>query len=173
LVNVGEQAVEELIKIYNDERFSVDTRRVIPKVLGRIGSERAVPSLIRMLEDDYHYTRKDAADALANIGDSRAVEPIVQTLQKEDVYKRDIAVALAQFGDPRALETLLNTNPHLYEEKIRFAQGLAKIGDRRGITKLNNMLKDIERSPSDFPSRDEAARKAIREAIEKIEKKNK
>ena len=54
--------------------------------------------------------RKAAAQALGNIADPRAVEPLINTLKDEDLYVRKAAAqALGNTADPRAVEPLINT----------------------------------------------------------------
>jgi HEAT repeat protein len=54
-------------------------------VLGEIGDERAVGSLIKALEDEDCHPRMAAAEALGRIGDNRAVEPLIKALEDDEV----------------------------------------------------------------------------------------
>ncbi|MGA7075782.1 MAG: HEAT repeat domain-containing protein [Halobacteriota archaeon] len=52
--------------------------------------------------------RRDAAEALGEVGDSRAVEPLVWALNDEDsLVRRDAAGTLKKIGDSRAVEPLI------------------------------------------------------------------
>ena len=52
--------------------------------------------------------RRDSAVALGQLGDPRAVEPLVKALGDDDRYVRiAVATALGQLGDPRAVEPLV------------------------------------------------------------------
>jgi len=79
------------------------------------GSEdyrRKLEALIQALKyedtDGSMYFRGDAALALGKIGDARAVEPLIEMLNKdEDWYVRScVAEALGDIGDARAVEVL-------------------------------------------------------------------
>jgi HEAT repeat protein len=67
----------------------------------------AVGPLCHALQDQDAYTRRFAAEALARIGDPRAVVPLVVALQESEVYvQRYVAGALAKVGDARAVAPL-------------------------------------------------------------------
>lgn len=69
---------------------------------------RDVDGLVRALgpENDYD-VREDAADALGEIGDARAVEPLIAALGDPDDDVREAAAeALGNIGDPRAADPL-------------------------------------------------------------------
>ena len=51
--------------------------------LGRIGSEEAVPALLKLLAHDHEGLRRTAAAALAEIGDPRAVDALEETARRE------------------------------------------------------------------------------------------
>lgn len=67
----------------------------------------AVEPLCLALQDQDGYTRRFAAEALARIGDPRAVVPLVIALQESEVYvQRHVAGALAKVGDAWAVVPL-------------------------------------------------------------------
>jgi len=94
------EQVPALIEILlHDE--DIEIRKEIASLLGNIGDDRAVDSLIKALNDpgvvkerewigysgryvmvDKYPVRERAASALADIGDSRAVEPMIEALRK-------------------------------------------------------------------------------------------
>lgn len=113
--------------------------------------------------------RREAAKALGKIGDTRAVEPLIQALRDEDWEVRSGAArALGEIGDARAVEPLIQTlfkekdfNPALdvrdfVREEVALALG--KIGDARAIEPLIHLLNH----------KDSNVRKAAKEALEKI-----
>ena len=62
---------------------------------------------IRMLTDDDETNRWKAAEALGRMGDSDAVEPLIDTLWDDDSRVRlKAAWALGQIGDSRAIPPL-------------------------------------------------------------------
>lgn len=67
-----------------------------------------VDGLIRVLQTGAHpESREEAAEALGEIRDPRAVEPLIGALKDRDHEVRaEAADALARIGDPRAVEPL-------------------------------------------------------------------
>ena len=60
---------------------TLDSEQHWPSV--RLGAERAVESLINALHDDVGIVRDGAAEALGQIGDPIAVEPLIEASSKE------------------------------------------------------------------------------------------
>ncbi len=98
---------------------------------------RAVESLIERLtdEDEIFYFRATAARALANIGDSRAIEPLITTLQHELPFvRRFVAESLGNLRAVQAVDplrmTLRNDNKMV---RAYTAKASGKIGDGRAV----------------------------------------
>lgn len=68
-----------------------------------------IPGLLKALRQTRHReARRFAAEALGQLGDARAVEPLSAALTADDKYlARQAAQALGQIGDPRAVESLI------------------------------------------------------------------
>jgi HEAT repeat protein len=92
---------------------------------------------------------KDAAIELGEIGDSRAVEPLIKALGDKDEYVREAATkALGMIADVRAVEPLIEV---LWDEDqlvhpseyVRYyaAEALGNIGDTRAVEPLIKLLK--------------------------------
>ena len=89
------QAVEPLIKALNDENNGVRSNSMIALV--NIGVP-AVEMLINALKDKKCPIRSNAAEALGEIGDTRAVKPLIKALTDEDSEIQKIATkALKKF----------------------------------------------------------------------------
>lgn len=110
-------AIEILGKIGSDE--AVDTiveyvetdsdpglQRTTLKALGEIGSEEATQAVANQLAAENALVRASAARALGCIGDSRAIEPLADTLADdgEETVRGNAAWALVQIGTEAALE---------------------------------------------------------------------
>ena len=146
---LDERAVEPLIELLKDPYPAV--RNIAATSLGKIGDERAVEPLIEILKDEdagaskdkRDYFRRQAAEALINIG-KIAVEPLIELLKDKDSGVRILAVsALHAIGDERAVEPLIELlkDPYPAVRNIA-ATSLGKIGDERAVGPLIELLKD-------------------------------
>jgi len=104
LVKLGEPAVEYLIESMNikDECFIKRKPKII-KVIGEIGSSKAVESLIETLNDNSY--PKATIKALGNIGDPKAVTAILNHSKHtgffSNLFNSSLYVdALTQIGEP-------------------------------------------------------------------------
>ena len=79
-----------------------------------------------------------AAGALGDIGDVRAVEPLIKALRTMCVDVRSkTALALAKIGDARAIEPLIEAlKDGSFEVRLRASQSLGRIGDSRAVLPL-------------------------------------
>ena len=78
-----------------------------------MGSASVLP-LINVLKDDNPLVRRSIIQALGEIGDVRAVQPIVEMLHDEQV--RNIAIqALGEIGDVSAVQSIVEM---LWDEKV-------------------------------------------------------
>ena len=77
-------------------------------------------------------------EALGDVGDRRAVAPLIATLgDKNHVLRQQSATALGRLGDPRAFETLLKAMGDVEEEvRAKATDALGKLGDTRAVDPL-------------------------------------
>jgi hypothetical protein len=101
----AEAAVETLIE-YVDADSDPGLQKVTFRALGEIGSEDATQALANKLEMDNDNVRPYAARALGLVGDTRAIDPLAETLDSDDVetVRAAAAWALRQIGTQDALE---------------------------------------------------------------------
>lgn len=103
-------------------------------------NEQEFQKLISKLQDG----SEDAAKELGQLGDARAVEPLIAALKNERVC-RDAAIALGQIGDARAVEPLIavaeDWTKH-YSVRIFVARALGQLGDNRAVDPLIAILKN-------------------------------
>jgi HEAT repeat protein len=114
--------------------------------LVRIG-EAAVEPLIKSLKDKNEGVRRWAAETLGDIGDPRAVDPLVAAMNDEYHPLGKAAWALATLRDPRAVEALIKALGHKDLGVVwSAADALARIRDTRAIEPLIAMLthKDVQ-----------------------------
>jgi hypothetical protein len=100
----AEDAVETLLE-YVDADSDPGLQKVTFKALGEIGSEEATQALANKLEAENEQIRPYAARALGLIGDTRAIDPLSDTLSDADTDETRAAAAwaLRQIGTERAL----------------------------------------------------------------------
>jgi HEAT repeat protein len=134
--------------------------------LGRAKDPRAVPALIDLLDecDNVSGAGQYAAWALGEIGDRRAVEPLLAAVRKRylssaaitalvklrderalepiiSLFRKtnqpDLATVLGNWGDRRAVEPLITAMQNS-DPHVRYytARALGKIGDQRAIPVL-------------------------------------
>ena len=87
------------------ESTSIDKEAI--KLLVKLG-QPAVDPLIHALNDKHSGVRKNAAEALGEIGDTRAIDPLMTTLLEDDdgTVRKCAAEALGRIGDSRSLKAL-------------------------------------------------------------------
>ena len=104
-------------------------------LLGKMGKEAlsAVPHLLAALKDGNRQVRHSAADALGEIGDPQAVEPLIAVVENADedweVQSR-AAESLGKLGNLRATETLMASLTNMVSH-VRYMAvvALGEIGD--------------------------------------------
>lgn len=130
-------------------------------VASKYGTGSEVSVIISALRNDENSdTRADAAEVLGEIGNKRAVEPLIDALRDADcTVQWGAAEALGKIGDKKAVEPLITTlkteDEYLRE---RAAEALGEIGDARAVEPLIGALND----------KDEGVRSSAAEALGKI-----
>jgi hypothetical protein len=112
--------------------------------------EDPVPSLIVKLGDENPKVRWKAAWALGHLGDARAVDPLIASLDfsrpyasGEDAFTLNMvaAWALGKLEDPRAVEPLIRALSNACDDFVWIAAwALGEIGDTRAIAPLRAAL---------------------------------
>jgi len=99
--------------------------------LGESKSSSAVPELIAALKSEDGNARRLAASALGKIGDSQAVQPLIDLLVTEiKPQVRQYAVkALGSIGDPRAIDLLTKISEN--ENEMYYTRDSAKAALKR------------------------------------------
>jgi len=104
------------------------------KALSSIGKP-AVDLLIVALNDKNADIRKNAAEALGEIKDTRAINPLIASLGDEDTnVRKNAAEALGKIGDIRAIEPLVAS---LYDKK-----STVKSSAEKALKKIFDNMKD-------------------------------
>ena len=115
---------------------SRDIRNSAIEELAKIGSP-AVEPLIKSLKNEDNTVQVSAAVVLGRIKDSKAVKPLMISLEKADSdwVKRTIAEALGKIGDPAAAPSLIRFLSDCGGSRNAEAitRALGKIGDPKAI----------------------------------------
>jgi HEAT repeat protein len=111
LAQIGAPAVKPLIAILEEKGGSERVLQVVSEALTQIGEHAVIPLLAAL---KHKHTRLVAARVLGDIGDPRAVEPLITALEDErHTVRQAAALSLGQIGDSRAkvpLSALLQDN---------------------------------------------------------------
>lgn len=136
-----ERAIEPLVNTLNDSDGDVRWKSVI--ALGKM-ENAAVEPLINALESDDWKIRGRVAEVLGNIGDKRALQPLINALvglnKDGNKYVRGRAAeALGKLGDERAIEPLIAAmdDPYIYV-KIKAEEALNKLDSSKSIKNFDN-----------------------------------
>ena len=143
LARIGPIAVSRLLQIRDHAKTAVERRAAID-ALGLIGDSRAVPRILRSLEDPAMSVRRSAMVALLRLEAMDAVPRIVRRLRDESGGVRVLAATvLGRFGDPRAVPALIASlrDPQWYVRQAA-ATALGEIGDLRAVGPLEKAARD-------------------------------
>jgi HEAT repeat protein len=158
--SVREAAIRGL-KSYEDSRISDSVIRLLndPSALVRSAAvwyirekpdKRAVEALIPLLSDE-NTIASASAQALAKIGDAKAVDPLTKIVRSEydrermlggDIYLRNSAInALGQIGDKKATPVVIDAL-QVKEQRISAVIALGALKDNRAVPALIRCLSD-------------------------------
>ncbi len=102
----------------------------------RVGST-AVEPLISVLAHSHNQARKAAADALGQIGDARAVEPLIVALKDREIRQCGaVEDALVKIGGPAVEPLVAAFKNGDFEVRFDAVTLLGKIGDARAVEPL-------------------------------------
>lgn len=141
LVRMGSEAVEPLIELLvdADEETAVDCIYL----LGEIRDPRALPALIRYLEDEREKVRLHAVTAVLNIGGTKAVERVLSLLSRENGGTETFIVECLLRNGRKSIESMLQ-NLKSMDMRVRreTAYILGGIQDTRAVYPLVETLRD-------------------------------
>ncbi|WP_299334361.1 HEAT repeat domain-containing protein [Haloplanus sp.] len=129
----AEDAVDTLLE-YVDADSDPGLQKVTFKALGEIGSEKATGPIATQLDAENDQVRPHAARALGLIGDTRAIDPLADTLNDDesDAVRAAAAWALRQIGTETALEAAAEfSNDRAYLVQHEAAQAVDALSAER------------------------------------------
>jgi hypothetical protein len=114
--------------------------------LGNIGSETAIPGLLKALEDSDEGVRGEAAVALGKIGSETAIPELLKALEHSNKDVRwKAAEALGKIGSETAIPGLLKAlEDSDWFVRRNAAEALANIGSEAAIPELVKALEDSD-----------------------------
>jgi len=114
-----------------------------PSTRAKIKFEGAFDDVVRALQSHDEEVREEAARALGDLGDRRAVNPLIELLGDDNRYvRREAAKSLGKIGDEHAIPALINA----LKDEDRYgregaAEGLGGMGEK-AFPSLIRAIKD-------------------------------
>ncbi|KAB2862422.1 MAG: HEAT repeat domain-containing protein, partial [Anaerolineae bacterium] len=143
LVKFGQDVVRPLLEVL-DESQRLGISDDIVTALVQIGTP-AVESLIAALDEDWGWSIQEIVDALAGLGDLRAIQPLITKVLINPKAAMDGVWAFVRFGEPalQALLTAFHDTVNFDEyERGKVALALCEFDDSRAMETLIATLQD-------------------------------
>ncbi len=150
------RAVEPLISTLNDvfdkkqkKIGDVQLQKVVIETLGRLGDKRAVPALIKALDDERLIIT--AIKSLGLLKDKQAVPDLMKFLNDEKVpVRQEALLALGEIGDPSALGAMKELlDNEQFRAKHTVIEAIGKVNDDRATEILIDLLNSPNNSVVD------------------------
>ncbi|MBW7863189.1 MAG: HEAT repeat domain-containing protein [Candidatus Hydrogenedentes bacterium] len=123
-----------------------DERLAAAEALGRLGDARAIDPLTEALGDANRNVRKAAAAALERLGVFEVEPHLRALQAKSAEVRLKAARALGQLGDPRAVQPLIQTlgdpDTPVRRAAVSALESLGQLGERRAIEALIRVLRE-------------------------------
>jgi HEAT repeat protein len=138
--DVANEVIEELLTALCDDRVEVGDRA--EELLYRL-APASVQGVIAELEGGREPER--AAGLLGRIGDTRALQPLIEALERRDISVRvEAASALGELREPAAVEPLLRaTRDHNLDVRAEAGQALDAIGTAAVVVGMSAMVRPM------------------------------
>jgi len=134
-----------VVDLFFFDRFTFSA--IFGRDVKKLKEKQNVQGLIFALKSKDPTVQYDAAEALGNLGDARAVVPLITALKNDELsgVRWKAAEALSKIGAP-AVDGLIEALQH-QDDDVRWkaAIALGEIGDPRGVEPLIALLCDKDR----------------------------
>jgi HEAT repeat protein len=155
LIELGSAVVPQLVKALKGDEPSVRYNAAV--ALGKIGDKGAVIPLINAFA--YHFTASESywnesndygiynaiIEALADLGDDRAIPQLIEGLKYEDSGQFGPAtLALFRFGERAVLPLTEALNNEVIQLRYNTTYLLSQLGVRRAVQALTTALTDVD-----------------------------
>jgi len=138
------RATRPLIDALVNDR-NVDVRVRAARALGRLGGEEVVLPLVEALSDTNSQVCVTAADALVEIGPVAVSPLISSLTHEKVNVRCDAARALGELNDVRAVNALVDVlKDEWVNVRIYAVQSLGKLGDKKAVPALIKTLQNSE-----------------------------
>lgn len=138
LDKIGSRDVESLIAALKDERTSWYAEEALARLDGAV-----LPQLEGHLRGPDPVISESVARVMGEVGDRRAVAPLLEAIQTAGDTGRSSAAALIRIADPAAVEPLIELLGSQGEQvRLYAAYALGGIRDRRAVPALTRTLAD-------------------------------
>lgn len=148
ILNINSE--DELIHLIEKDKLKYRAKAFVINILGKMRSRKAVPILLRFLEDIKRDIRIASAKALGDIGEKETVRPLVtRSVEDADVNVRKAAiVALGMIKAKEAYNPLLNIlEKEIYQDVIEaIVNSLMEIDEKRFLSKLKSYKTEVKQA---------------------------
>lgn len=149
LAVMGGKGVDAMFELMANQKENVDIRMSVIKAIARVADDRRLPALMEALKDKELGVQNHAAMALGDIGDKKAVAPLIEVMSTAKDTSgtggviKFAADALGRLSDPAAVDALIKALEHKTSYvREAAATALGKIGDKRAVEPLKLLLDD-------------------------------
>jgi len=141
---------DELISMIEKNKLKYRAKAFVIKVLGKLRSKKAVPVLIKLLEDIKRDIRIASAKALGDIGGKEALPPLIKkSTEDEDANVRKAAIeAIGMIRAPEAYEPLFNLlDREIYPDIIdTIVSALISIDQEKFLQNLKSYKRQVKQA---------------------------
>jgi HEAT repeat protein len=140
---VVEGNIEELITKL--KTGTAPSRYTAANKLGKLGDKAAVNHLLLSLDDEDAKVADNVIFALGELGDQKAVPPLIKVLNhsKSDRLRKSAAKALGLLGSKEAVDSLISAlNDPDFKVRKSAARSLGQLGDKKAIPALKKAMQD-------------------------------
>ena len=145
VLTIGKPAADALLQVLKAVDTELLIRQGVVNVIGQMGDQRAVESLLEELNN------KDmcllAVDALGRLGDPRAIDPLLPFLEEGGQIRSVAAWALGKIGDERVIEPLIQKLPYLNRDTRR--ETVTELGNRRDARAIPVLIQILQDDAED------------------------
>lgn len=139
---INHELVENINILKNGSDF--EKRKAAVK-LGKIRDSKAVPILIKSLNDKDGFVRRAAARSLGKIKDERAIKPLIRILGFVDGEFRYAAKdSLVEIGESSETELVSALGSKNYHQREMAVEALSELGSKNSLQYLKQGLLDEE-----------------------------